>query len=106
MTNQPMQPTFLQEKNSLTHDPMKLFCHTGCQSRSSIIDPKCQNKKITNYYNQLHSFQHLKMMEKDTLLPSEFPKIVSGAGECHSCKQKDAIYDQRTKQIGSGIFSW
>lgn len=82
-------------------------CHTGCQSRSSIIAPKCQNKKITKYYNQISKCTHFrKMMEKDTLLPSEFPKIVSGGKECHSCKQKDAIYDQRTKQIGSGIFSW
>jgi hypothetical protein len=27
------------------------------------------------------------MMKKDTLPPSEFPKIVSGARECHACKR-------------------
>jgi hypothetical protein len=26
------------------------------------------------------------VMQQDTLLPSEFPKIVSEAAECHSCK--------------------
>ena len=35
----------------------------------------------------MHSFLYLKMMEQDTLPPSEFPKIVSGAGECHACKR-------------------
>jgi hypothetical protein len=29
----------------------------------------------------------LKKLEQDTLPPSEFPKIVSGAGECHACKE-------------------
>ena len=53
----------------------------------------------------MHSFLYLKMMEQDTLPPSEFPKIVSEARECHACKRMLCKIKEKKQIERSDIFS-